>query len=121
MSNTWIIDLRHYLTPVGTLAGLPGPGRILADYWTKIVAQGSNFDKPATLRCRRRPGHRVCVGTLDIGLDPSDLDSIIWCCPSCGDNGVIRGWRGTFWDNSDPPQFRRHASHPRSRDRRPLL
>jgi hypothetical protein len=32
---------------------------------------------------------------------PDDLDGMVWFCPMCGDNGIIRGWQGTFWDNSD--------------------
>jgi hypothetical protein len=104
MANTWIVDLRHYLTCAGTLAELPRPARILAEYWTEIVAQGSNFAAPVTLRCRRRPAHRACLGRLDICLDP-DSSAIVWCCPACGDNGMIRGWRGSSWDNSDTPVF----------------
>jgi hypothetical protein len=103
MPDTWVIDLRHYLKPDGQLAEMPGRARHLAEYWTQIVAQGSNFDAPVSLRCRRRPGHRACTGTLDIGLD-QDLSGMIWCCPVCGDNGVIRGWQGSFWDNSKAPQ-----------------
>jgi hypothetical protein len=101
-----VIDLRHYLTPGGTLAELPGRARRLAEYWTEIVAQGSNFDQPAALRCRRRPKHRTCSGMLDIGLTP-DFSGIMWCCPVRGDNGVIRGWHGRFWDNGDTPEFSR--------------
>jgi hypothetical protein len=67
------------------------------------VAQGSNFDEPVTLRCRRRPGRRPCTGVLSILLDES-LEDLVWHCPACGDNGVIRGWEGTFWDNSDIPE-----------------
>jgi hypothetical protein len=26
---------------------------------------------------------------------------MLWGRPICGDNGVIRGWQGTFWDLSD--------------------
>jgi hypothetical protein len=44
MGNTWIVDLRHYLTPAGTVADLPRRARILAQYWTQMVAQGSHFD-----------------------------------------------------------------------------
>jgi hypothetical protein len=106
MANTWIIDLRHYLKPGGQLVELPtGRARRLAEYWTQIVAQGSNFDAPISLRCRRRPGHRACTGTLDIGLEPDEPSGINWCCPVCGDNGVIHGWEGSFWDNSDAPEF----------------
>jgi predicted RNA-binding Zn-ribbon protein involved in translation (DUF1610 family) len=102
MVDTWVVDLRHFITPAGALAALPQPARVLAEYWTQIVAQGSLFDEPVTLRCRRRPARRACTGTLDIGLD-LDLDGIVWRCPVCGDNGIIRGWQGTFGDNSDLP------------------
>ena len=104
MSNTWVVDLRHYLKPGGALAEMPGRARRLAEYWTEIVAQASNFDEPITLRCRRRPGRRACAGTLEIGFD-RDFSAIIWCCTVCGDNGVISGWQGSFWDNSDTPEF----------------
>jgi hypothetical protein len=100
VGDTWIVDLRHYLTPVGTLAALPKRARILAEYFTLIVAQGSNFDEQITLRCRRRPRRHACAGVLEISLD-QELDGMLWGCPVCGDNGVIRGWQGTFWDNSD--------------------
>jgi len=104
VADTWSIDLRHYLTPAGTLAALPARGRVLAEYFTQIVAQGSNFGAPIALRCRRRPRRRPCAGVLEICLD---LDGMVWQCPVCGDNGVIRGWQRTFWDNSEKPE---HAS-----------
>jgi hypothetical protein len=100
MANTWIVDLRQFLTSAGTLAPLPSRARILAQHWTRIVAQGSTFDQAPTLRCRRRPRRRPCVGILEIALD-EDLEGMLWGCPICGDNGVIRGWQGTFWDLSD--------------------
>jgi len=100
MVDMWVVDLRHFLTPAGALAELPRPARVLAEYWVQIVAQGSLFGEPVTLRCRRRPGRRACAGTLNIGLD-LDLDGLLWRCPVCGDNGIIHGWQGTFWDNSE--------------------
>lgn len=103
MPDTWIIDLRHFLAPSGSLAPeLLPPARRLAEYCTAIAAQGSNFDEPVNLRCRRRPGHRRCTGVLSINLG-ADLEEFVWRCPSCGDNGVIRGWQGTFWDLSGAP------------------
>jgi hypothetical protein len=102
MGNTWIVDLRHYMTPAGTVADLPPRAGTLAQYWTQIVAQGSNFDQPITLRCRRKPRRRLCEGMLEISLD-QDLDGIVWRCPICEDNGAITGWQRTFWDNSDIP------------------
>jgi hypothetical protein len=104
MGNTWVIDLRHYLTNTGALAELLARARSLAEYWTTIVAQGTNFDEPVTLRCRRRPQCHAWTGTLDIRFDDDFLE-IIWCCPVCGDNGVISGWQGSFWDNRDAPEL----------------
>jgi len=104
MANTWIVDLRHYLTLTGTLTPeLSARGRRLAEYWAEIVAQASNFDQPVTLRCRRRPRHRSCLGTLEIDFY-EDFSAIIWRCPACGDNGTIIGWHGSFWDNSCVPE-----------------
>ena len=55
MGNYWSVHLPHLLEPNGTLAPLTGRGLRLAQYWTQIVAQASNYDERATLRCRRRP------------------------------------------------------------------
>ena len=62
MPDTWIVDLRHYLTLAGTLVYAPKPARNLAEYFVEIVAQGLNYDEAITLRCRRRPGWRACLG-----------------------------------------------------------
>lgn len=102
MADTWIVDLRHYLTPAGALLTAPKLARKLAEYFADIVAQGSNYDEPITQRCRRRPQRRACTGVLEIRPD-TDLDGMVWHCPICGDNGIIRGWQGTFWDNSNMP------------------
>jgi hypothetical protein len=99
MAHTWIVDLRHFLTPAGTLADAPSRARILGQYWTQIVAQGSAFDELPRLRCRRRPQRRPCAGILEI-IPDADFDGMHWGCPVCGDNGVIRGWQGTLWDRS---------------------
>ncbi|MGP8113754.1 MAG: hypothetical protein ACLQFF_07750 [Steroidobacteraceae bacterium] len=100
MPNTWIVDLGHFLGPNGALAPLSGRGLRLAEYWTQIVSQATNYDEPTTLRCRRRPGRRPCTGLLTIFFDV-DTNDVLWFCPVCNDEGVIRGWRDTFWDNSD--------------------
>jgi hypothetical protein len=52
MGNHWSIHLPHLLEPNGTLAPLTGRGLRLAQYWTQIVAQASNYDEPATLARR---------------------------------------------------------------------
>jgi hypothetical protein len=40
------------------------------------------------------------MGLLTIFFDV-DTNDVLWFCPVCNDEGVIRGWRDTFWDNSD--------------------
>ena len=100
MGNHWGVNLRDYLEPNGRLAPLTGRGLRLAQYWTDIVAQASNYDEPTTLRCRRRPGGRPCSGLLTIFFDVDNFD-VLWFCPVCDDQGRISGWEGTFWDNSD--------------------
>jgi hypothetical protein len=59
MGNTWIVDLRHYLTPAGALADMPSRARLLAEYFASIVVDATtNIDDPPRVRCRRRPaGH----------------------------------------------------------------
>jgi hypothetical protein len=99
LGDTWIIDLRHFLTPKGALATSTRQPNHIARYWTAIVAQASNFDEPLTLQCRRRPQHRPCLTVLKIDVN-MDTDAIHWRCPRCGDNGIINGWQDTFWDAS---------------------
>jgi len=99
MVNTWIVDLRHYLTPTGALAPMPSRARLLAEYFASIVVDATtNIDDPPTLRCRRRPGHRRCSGILFTVPSLDEDDTILWHCPICSDNGVIRGWQDTLWD-----------------------
>jgi hypothetical protein len=52
------------------------------------------------LQCHRRPERRscgawLCVRRTDI---PAEIQ---WRCPACGDQGVIKGWRGSAWDLSE--------------------
>lgn len=100
VTHCWSIHLPHLLDENGTLAALSGRGLKLAQYWTEIVAQASNYDAPTTLRCRRRPQHRPCGGLLTMFFDADTFD-VLWFCPVCHDEGRISGWEGTFWDNSE--------------------
>lgn len=99
MGNTWSVDLRHYLTPAGAMAPMPSRARLLAEYFASIVVDATtSLDDPPTLRCRRRPRHRRCSGTILAVPSPDEDDVILWHCPVCHDNGVIRGWQNTLWD-----------------------
>jgi hypothetical protein len=104
VGNTWIVDLRHYLTPAGAFAEMPSRARILAEYFASIVVDATaNIDEAPTVRCRRRPGHRRCLGLVMCYPANDEHDSIYWFCPLCNDNGVIRGWQNTLWDGFSGP------------------
>lgn len=104
MGNTWIVDLRHYLTPAGAMAEMPPRARILAGYFASIVVDAtSNIDDPPAVRCRRHPGHRRCSGIVMSYPSNDENDSIHWHCPVCHDNGIITGWQNTLWDGFAAP------------------
>jgi hypothetical protein len=104
MSDTWITDIRHYLDPSGHLPSeLPGPALNLALFLGSIIewmtSQAVTSVERTNVCCRRSPGRRRCPGKI-IAVFEEDTDVILWRCPLCGDNGYIRGWRGTLWDRS---------------------
>ncbi len=81
MGNTWIVDIRHYLNPVGAFADMPS-------------------DDEPRVRCRRRPGRRRCTGIVMSYPTADDLDRIYLYCQVCNDSGFISGWQNTLWDGS---------------------
>jgi len=100
MPKSWNVSLMDYLASNGTVSVLPPPVLRIANYWTEIVSQASNYDEPTALKCRRWYRRRRCGGSLTIFFDV-DTHDVLWFCPVCDDQGRIRDWEGTFWDNSD--------------------
>jgi hypothetical protein len=99
VANTWVIDLRHFLTPEGAIAEMPPRARLLAEYFASIVLDATtNFDDPPAVRCRRRPNRKQCQGLINSYPTADEYDRIVWHCPVCHDNGSITGWRNTLWD-----------------------
>ena len=98
MANTWIIDLRHYLTPDGAIADFAGRAR--AEFFASIVvdATTANTDDALSVQCRRRPRHQRCAGIIVSYLCADKDESIRWYCPVCDDDGSISGWQNTRWD-----------------------
>ena len=103
MGNTWVVDLRHYLNEAGAFADMPKPARQLAEYFASIVVDAtSNLDDEPSVRCRRRPARRRCVGMVMSYTSADDCERIHWHCPVCKDNGFIAGWQNTLWDGFAP-------------------
>jgi hypothetical protein len=101
MTNTYVIDLRHYLDETGDLAHMPGPALSLAMVFTSIVAWATaartDEVEPTNVWCWRRPGRQRCRGEIVAQLKQGAIE-IVWSCPLCGVNGVIRGWEHSLWD-----------------------
>ena len=94
----WITDLTHYLNTDGRIAVMPAPAVRLAEYFGAIAAAASS-GLPCGVACRRRPGHSSCPGRVAASIHPKSND-ISWCCPECGDEGLIHHWEGTPWDRT---------------------
>jgi hypothetical protein len=98
VSGAWITDIRHFLDEQGRVPDdLPAVPR----YMGAIVAAASHLPAgrvfPLDLRCRRRPGHESCPGSVHAVID-SETAEIFWHCPCCGDHGRIYNWQGSPWD-----------------------
>jgi hypothetical protein len=90
-----------------------GAARRMADFIGDVVCAATvspkGKRKQSAIRCRRRPGHRKCLGRI-IVCEQVNGD-IEWECSSCEYRGVIRGWQGgwsdlsDFQDSGEPPFF----------------
>lgn len=99
MAGTYVTDLRHYVDEAtGDLAEMPGPALNLAMFLASIVAWVTAQESAIVLTnvwCFRKPSQKRCRGEIMAELQGPD---IIWHCPRCGVNGVIRGWEDSAWD-----------------------
>jgi hypothetical protein len=98
----FVCDLRHFLDLPDDA---PGPARKMAEQLGNVVRAGTAADAGAAwvsaLPCRRRPGRRPCPGRIAV-FRPDLPARIEWRCNSCGDEGVISGWEGTYFDLRTP-------------------
>jgi hypothetical protein len=78
-----------------------GWGVRLANHYGTIVSTvtGSPSESPqeTPVRCRRRPDRKPCPGQVQAAFEPGTT-YIHWFCPACHDEGWIRRWHGTPWD-----------------------
>jgi hypothetical protein len=107
IGNLWITAMVHYLDAEGCLADLSAPARNLANHLGAIVStltgQPPGELRQTSVRCRRRPGRRLCAGQIWAVIEVGS-GRISWECPTCGDNGVIHDWEGTPWDQTPKGQ-----------------
>jgi len=98
----FVSDLRHFLDMPDDA---PGPARKMAEQLGNVVRAATAAEAGAAwvsaLPCRRRPGRRSCPGHVVV-FRPDLPARIEWRCDSCGDEGVISGWEGTYFDLRAP-------------------
>jgi hypothetical protein len=105
MGDTWITDITHFNGVDAPESNAPAAARRLDQYLHEIV-KAASFAKArfhpilTEVRCRRRPGRKPCPGRISVLIDTGDW-AIHWGCTHCGDNGVIRNWKGSEWDLSE--------------------
>jgi predicted RNA-binding Zn-ribbon protein involved in translation (DUF1610 family) len=99
MNKTYVTDITHYLDTNGELTEMPGDARKLASFLVLLIDVISqafpsrNYD--TRIRCRTN----ACTGSIRASVASKDGE-IVWHCPKCGHNGVIRNWQGTKWDQT---------------------
>jgi len=103
MADTWISDFGDFLTPQGEIEPQTGPAKQMAEHFAKIIAKATVYaistSSLVEVPCRRRPARKPCTGKIETHINDED-DGIVWCCPVCGDKGVIYNWQGSQWDHS---------------------
>ena len=99
MTKTYITDITHYLDETGGLAKMPKPARRLASFLVLLIDAATQVipvrNCDTHIRCRTR----ACTGSIRASVS-SKSGEIVWHCPKCGHNGVIRNWQGTKWDQT---------------------
>lgn len=95
----WVIDIRHWLNESQSGPAVPQLKKKVEKIKEIIVFASSveSFIPVESFpKCGRRPGRKPCKGRLDVKMISDD--EIYWICPVCGDEGVISGWKGLFWN-----------------------
>ena len=98
MSGTYVTDITHFLDDTGEIvADVPIEARQLASFITLLIEEASRAWPDSScdsgIRCRGE----ACTGSIYVSLAAAE-EEIVWHCPLCGHNGVIRNWQGTKWN-----------------------
>ena len=54
-------------------------------------------ESQTAIPCRKRPSRKPCRGHVQVMLTEVP-ELLCWRCPSCGDQGVVDGWRNSIWN-----------------------
>ena len=98
MTGTYVTNITHYLDESGDIADIASPeAKQLACFLVLIIDATSQncsvvFDD-TEIRCRSEG----CSASILSRFEP-ETEDIIWHCPICGHNGMIRNWQNTKWD-----------------------
>ncbi|MGH3473161.1 MAG: hypothetical protein ACRDPG_14085 [Nocardioidaceae bacterium] len=106
----FVSDLRHFLDMPDDA---PAPARKMAEQLGNVVRAATATEAGtawvSALPCRRRPGRRPCPGHIVV-FRPDLPARIEWHCNSCGNEGVISGWEGSYFDLRAPRPRRPHGA-----------
>ena len=95
----WVIDIRHWLNESQTGPAVPQLKKKVEKI-KEIIVFATSVESFVPIKyfpkCERRPGRKPCKGRLDAKM--LSEDEIYWLCPICGDEGVVSGWKGLFWN-----------------------
>ena len=99
MPKTYITDITHFLNDAGEMADMPAPARKMASFLALLIDAVTQAypvrDHATGIRCRKRG----CTGSIRATVSDAE-EEIVWCCPSCREQGVIRNWQETKWDRT---------------------
>lgn len=100
MADMWITSMKKFSANQGQLADIPSSTRryvkFLAQVTVSVLEAEPGVLFPTETRCRRRPGRKPCLGTIQALWDET-VPEIRWFCTVCEDNGIIRDWDGLDW------------------------
>lgn len=99
-----ISNLTHFLNDQGNIpTQMPKEARELANFLALIV-DVTTQTMPSTLTSTEiRCFEKGCHGVVKSAKRQKESE-IHWYCPDCENEGVIRQWEGTKWDNN-PKMF----------------
>jgi len=90
----YVTDLRHYLYNDGEIvADMLSEARQLASFLALIVDEASGFVQSKADELNVRCLSEGCPAQI-VAYREENCD-IVWFCPLCEQNGVIRNWQGT--------------------------